>query len=168
MHPACKATHATKLLSGIYTYIYTMPALRRAACMRGGAVVLALLTVRATTAADNDPPRTSSAPPSTQARDATPRNARIQVVNASTFSNTGVVSSASTHRRVGDSWGTNIHWTTPPGGKAEATMLGSAYRLARMDFKWGEIETTKGIYNFSAYDRLLAVMQGVGVRLSLL
>ena len=50
--------------------------------------------------------------------------------------------------RVGDGWGTNIHWMVPPGGAAEAAMLGQAYRVARMDFKWHLIETTKGQYDF--------------------
>lgn len=66
--------------------------------------------------------------------------------------------------RVGDSWGTNIHWTTPPGGDAEAAMLAEAYKVARMDFHWADIETAKGVYNFSQYDALLAVMQAHGVR----
>ena len=32
-----------------------------------------------------------------------------------------------TQRRVGDGWGTNIHWTSPPGGESEIVMLSRAY-----------------------------------------
>ena len=66
--------------------------------------------------------------------------------------------------RVGDGWGTNIHWTRPPGGEAEAAMLARAFRVARMDFKWSAIEKAKGVYDFSAYDSLLGTMQTQGVR----
>lgn len=71
---------------------------------------------------------------------------------------------ASPAARVGDAWGTNIHWTAPPGGEAEAAMLAQAFRLARMDFSWGAIERQKGVYDFAAYDALLAVMRAHGVR----
>lgn len=65
--------------------------------------------------------------------------------------------------RVGDGWGTNIHWTkeTQPG---EASMLSVAFKLARMDFNWGSIENPCGSYDFSAYDTLLSTMQQVNVR----
>ena len=66
--------------------------------------------------------------------------------------------------RVGDGWGTNIHWTSPPGGRDEIVMLSRAYRVARMDFKWSSIETSKGVYNFAAYDLLLKTMLSHGVR----
>lgn len=65
--------------------------------------------------------------------------------------------------RVGDGWGTNIHWTAE-NAEGEAAMLSQAYRVARMDFTWGSIERARGVYNFSAYDRLLTIMELHGVR----
>eukprot|EP00038_Savillea_parva_P000751 m.98442 g.98442 ORF g.98442 m.98442 type:complete len:613 (-) comp10258_c0_seq1:3042-4880(-) len=64
---------------------------------------------------------------------------------------------------VGAGWGTNIHWTseTRPG---ETAMLAKAFRVARMDFKWSEIEATCGKYDFSAYDTLLTTMEAHGVQ----
>lgn len=49
--------------------------------------------------------------------------------------------------RIGDMWGTNIHWTTA--GPGEAAMLASAYKVARMDFTWQSIESVCGKYDFS-------------------
>ncbi|CUE71464.1 cellulase-like protein, putative, partial [Bodo saltans] len=65
--------------------------------------------------------------------------------------------------RLGDQWGTNIHWTSET-VTGEAAMLSRAFKVARMDFSWGRIESTCGSYNFSAYDTLLAQMNSVGVR----
>jgi hypothetical protein len=65
--------------------------------------------------------------------------------------------------RVGDQWGTNIHWTQET-AQGEAAMLSQAFKVARMDFAWGSIEKTCGAYDFTAYDTLLATMQGAGVR----
>ena len=65
--------------------------------------------------------------------------------------------------RVGDGWGTNIHWTkeTRPG---EAKMLSEAFRVVRMDFKWSTVEKNCGKYNFSKYDNLLTTMQTYNLR----
>jgi polysaccharide biosynthesis protein PslG len=65
--------------------------------------------------------------------------------------------------RLGDQWGTNIHWTAET-VQGEAAMLSRAFKVARMDFSWGSIESKCGLYNFSAYDTLLAQMKAVGVR----
>ena len=64
--------------------------------------------------------------------------------------------------RIGDAFGTNIHWTEAASG--EAALLATAYRVARMDFGWTGIEHVCGTYDFSAYDGLLATMEAVGVR----
>ena len=64
--------------------------------------------------------------------------------------------------RVGDAWGTNIHWLR--GQPGESALLATAYKVARMDFLWSTIETTCGEYDFSAYDALLAEMQAHNVR----
>ena len=55
--------------------------------------------------------------------------------------------------RVPQGAGVNIHFTDAKAGEME--MLSAAYRFVRMDFHWGGTEKTKGIYDFSAYDRLL-------------
>lgn len=43
-------------------------------------------------------------------------------------------------------------------------MLAHAFKIARMDFTWGGIEAHCGVYDFSAYDGLLAIMKRAGVR----
>jgi len=70
--------------------------------------------------------------------------------------------------RVGDAFGTNIHWTSAAPG--EAAMLAAAYKVARMDLNWASVERAGacGAYDFSAYDALLAEMEAVGVRLYLI
>ncbi len=65
--------------------------------------------------------------------------------------------------RVGDGWGTNIHWTTETAA-GELAMLSKAFRIARMDFDWGSVESTCGSYDFSAYDGLLTAMEGSAIR----
>lgn len=50
-------------------------------------------------------------------------------------------------------WGVNIHFTDAQPGVTE--QVSQAFRLARMDFMWQAIEKVQGIYDFSAYDRLL-------------
>jgi polysaccharide biosynthesis protein PslG len=58
---------------------------------------------------------------------------------------------------VPDGLGVNIHFTDPRPGEME--MLARAgFRWVRMDFAWGGTERTKGEYDFSAYDRLLATL----------
>ena len=42
--------------------------------------------------------------------------------------------------RVGDSWGTNIHWTAEP-VPGEAAQLAEAFKIVRMDFSWSRIES---------------------------
>jgi len=64
--------------------------------------------------------------------------------------------------RLGDTFGTNIHFTA--GQPGETAMLSKAYRVARMDFNWGSIEKVCGAYNFSAYDLLLTEMEINNVR----
>ena len=55
--------------------------------------------------------------------------------------------------RVGDGWGTNIHYTAEsvPG---ETAMLAKAFKIARTDLKWSAVEAACGSYNFSAYDAM--------------
>ena len=65
--------------------------------------------------------------------------------------------------RVGDGWGTNIHFTSE-NAVGELAMLSSAFKVARMDFTWGSVERVAGVYDFSAYDHLLSLMQQHAVR----
>ena len=73
--------------------------------------------------------------------------------------------SAAAVARVGDGWGTNIHFTSES-SPGEVAMLSQAYKIARMDFHWNAIESEShcGSYNFQAYDELLATMEAHGVR----
>jgi hypothetical protein len=53
--------------------------------------------------------------------------------------------------------GVNIHFTDPKPG--ELAMLAAAgFRWVRMDFVWQTTETSKGTYDFAAYDRLLGAL----------
>lgn len=72
-------------------------------------------------------------------------------------------SAAAGAARVGDAWGTNIHFMSEK-APGEAAMLARAFKLARMDFGWAAIEKEKGKYDFSSYDGLLAVMKAHGIR----
>jgi hypothetical protein len=65
--------------------------------------------------------------------------------------------------RVGDGWGTNIHWVKE-NADGEAAMIAAAYKIARMDFGWASIEKSEGNYNFEAYDGLLSTMEAHDIR----
>src|SRR6266849_128174 len=54
--------------------------------------------------------------------------------------------------------GVNIHFTDPRPG--EIKMIADAgFRWVRMDFVWEATEKARGLYDFSAYDRLLTSLQ---------
>src|SRR4028118_1621617 len=64
---------------------------------------------------------------------------------------------------VPEGFGVNIHFTDPPPG--EMARFGEAgYRFARMDLFWSDVEKNKGVYDFSAYDRLTNELAKVGAR----
>ena len=64
---------------------------------------------------------------------------------------------------VPDGAGVNIHFTDPRPG--EMAMLAQAgFRWVRMDFAWAATERDKGVYDFAAYDRLLAALAPHGIR----
>lgn len=59
--------------------------------------------------------------------------------------------------------GVNIHFTDPRPGEME--MLGAAgFRHIRMDFTWQSTEKQKGVYDFSAYERLTAALEKHGMK----
>jgi hypothetical protein len=64
---------------------------------------------------------------------------------------------------IPDGFGVNIHFTHA--GPDELRTLGeSGARFIRMDFSWGRVERTKGEYDFTAYDGLVADMAKLGIR----
>ena len=78
--------------------------------------------------------------------------------------------------RVGDNWGTEIHWhklfnwnssssssNSPEDEPGEAAMIARAFKLARMDLRWSAVERQLGVYDFAGYDALLDVMRGAGI-----
>jgi len=62
-----------------------------------------------------------------------------------------------------DGLGTNIHFTTPQPGEMKMLAEGG-FRWLRMDFVWGRIERTRGVYDWSAYDRLVKAGEPHGMR----
>ena len=64
---------------------------------------------------------------------------------------------------VPDGLGVNIHFTDARPGELEMLAAGG-FRWVRMDFSWGGTERRQGEYDFSAYDRLLAALEGQKLR----
>jgi hypothetical protein len=62
-----------------------------------------------------------------------------------------------------DGLGVNIHFTDARPGELEQLSAGG-FRLVRMDFGWDGIEREQGVYDFSAYDRLLGALDRFGLR----
>jgi len=64
---------------------------------------------------------------------------------------------------VPEGLGVNIHFTDPQPGEME--MLAQAgFKWVRMDFAWNATEREKGVYDFSAWDRLLTVLEAHKIR----
>lgn len=59
---------------------------------------------------------------------------------------------------VPDGWGVNIHFTDPAPGEMEK-IADAGFKWVRMDFMWHQIEKKRGVYDFSAYDRLMAALK---------
>src|SRR5437588_1179449 len=60
-------------------------------------------------------------------------------------------------------FGVNIHFTDAQPG--EIKMIAAAgFRWVRMDFKWDATERERGVYDFSAYQRLLSSLDQYGIR----
>lgn len=53
--------------------------------------------------------------------------------------------------------GVNIHFTDPQPGEMKM-LAASGVRWVRMDFYWQRIETERGVYDFSPYDRLMTLL----------
>ena len=67
--------------------------------------------------------------------------------------------------RTTASMGVNIHFTDPAPGELEQ-LAAAGFKWVRMDFAWAGIEKqgAKGVYDFSAYDRLLASLDRYKIR----
>jgi len=65
--------------------------------------------------------------------------------------------------RIGDFWGSNIHWTHE-NAEGEAAMYAKAFKVARMDMTWESIERSVGVYDFTPYDELLSTMRAHAIR----
>jgi hypothetical protein len=61
------------------------------------------------------------------------------------------------------SLGVNIHFIDPARGEMRE-LANAGVRWIRMDFSWADTERAKGQYDFSAYDRLLAVLEPYHIR----
>src|SRR5689334_25384130 len=64
---------------------------------------------------------------------------------------------------VPDGLGVNIHFTDPRPGEMEMLAAGG-FRFVRMDFGWGAIERQRKVYDFAAYDRLMAALEARQIR----
>lgn len=65
--------------------------------------------------------------------------------------------------RIPDGLGVNIHFTGAPARDLDGLQQGG-FRWARMDFVWDAIEKQKGVYDFAAYDALVAGLDAHGMR----
>jgi len=59
--------------------------------------------------------------------------------------------------------GVNIHFTDEKPGELKL-LADAGFKIVRMDFDWARIETERGKYDFSAYDRLVQSLDEHGLR----
>ncbi|MFN3684962.1 MAG: hypothetical protein ACK41F_13660 [Fimbriimonadaceae bacterium] len=64
---------------------------------------------------------------------------------------------------VPSGWGVNIHFTHPAPGEVEM-IRDAGFRWVRMDLFWHQIETQRGVYDFSHYDVLVESLEKNGLR----
>jgi hypothetical protein len=64
---------------------------------------------------------------------------------------------------VPNGFGVNIHFTDPRPGEMEMLAAGG-FQWVRMDLTWERTEQIKERYDFTAYDRLMAVLKREGIR----
>jgi len=75
----------------------------------------------------------------------------------------GAAPSGLPEQRVPLPFGVNIHFTDPKPGEMEQ-LAGGGFRFIRMDFVWEAVERQKGVYDFSAYDRLMSALDKHSIR----
>lgn len=71
--------------------------------------------------------------------------------------------SAIPSRPLPDGLGVNVHFTDPRPGEMEMLNAGG-FTWVRMDLNWGSIERKRGVYDFAAYDRLMAALDSHGMK----
>lgn len=64
---------------------------------------------------------------------------------------------------VADELGVGVHFTVPQPGEIEA-IRATGVRWVRTDFNWAATERSPGVYDFSAYDPLVAQLDAAGLR----
>lgn len=64
---------------------------------------------------------------------------------------------------VPEGFGVNIHFTEPKPGELEM-IAAAGFKWVRMDVHWENTEKQRGVYDFSAYDRLVAALEKHGLR----
>ncbi|HEV2425449.1 MAG TPA: cellulase family glycosylhydrolase [Terriglobia bacterium] len=69
---------------------------------------------------------------------------------------------AASSATVADKLGVTIHFTVPQPGEIEA-LRATGVRWVRSDFNWTATEPSRGVYDFSAYDPLVADLQSAGL-----
>jgi hypothetical protein len=67
------------------------------------------------------------------------------------------------HPTVPEALGLNIHFVTPRPGEMKM-LAATGVRWVRMDFDWASIESQRGKYDFSAYDRLMVSLSQYKLR----
>ncbi len=60
-------------------------------------------------------------------------------------------------------WGVNIHFNDPQPGEMDLIHAGG-FRWIRQDLAWNEVEKTRGVYDFSALERLFQSCRARGIR----
>lgn len=64
---------------------------------------------------------------------------------------------------IPDGFGVNIHFTDPKPGEMER-FAEAGFKWVRMDLGWAGVEKKPGVYDFSAFDRLVGHLDRVGAR----
>jgi hypothetical protein len=65
---------------------------------------------------------------------------------------------------VPDGLGVNIHFTGAPAKDLDAIQA-AGFRFVRMDVRWENVESQKGVYDFKAYDELTDATEARGIRI---
>ncbi len=82
------------------------------------------------------------------------------------LSTTPMIAGAPARADLASHLAVNIHFTRDDAGLDAAKGMG--FSRVRMDFAWSAVESTKGIYNFSNYDALVASLAARGMTLHLI
>jgi hypothetical protein len=93
--------------------------------------------------------------------------AAIDAVGATVdLSTTPMIAAPQGRADLGSRLAVNIHFTSDDAGLDAAKGIG--FSRVRMDFAWSAVESTKGVYNFSNHDALVASLAARGMTLHLI